>query len=341
MKRFCCLLAVLCLSASPALGAQAFSYGAWLPYWQYDDSMAEMQSLKGSLNEAVAFECLFDPNDDLLMLPDAETLLTALREACRDTDVKLYLSVVNDIELSTGKYENKSKPLLERLFADDAAKSLHLEALTGLIDQYDLTGLELDYENLKSDTALWTKYASWIGRLWTLCERDGVNLRIVLPWDAPKYATLPSGPEYSVMCYNLYGTHSGPGPKADVDFLRQTCALYQPLLPNVRMAFATGGFDWHGSKIDSLTQQEAAEQLESACVQPERDPASGVLYAAYDVDGETHTVWYADGATLALWRDTCAAEGFTAFDLFCLGGNDLSDWQQSFITAQPQEERQP
>ena len=340
MKRFGCLLAALCLLASPAL-AQSFSYGAWLPYWQYDDSMAEMQSLTGTLHEAVAFECLFDKNDNLLMLPEAETLLTSLRETCRNTDVKLYLSVVNDVEVSAGHYENKSKPLLERLFADETAESRHLEALTGLIDRYQLTGLELDYENLKGDTALWTKYASWIARLWTLCARDGINLRIVLPWDAPKYATLPAGPEYSVMCYNLYGTHSGPGPKADVDFLHQTCALYQPLLPNVRMAFATGGFDWHGSKIDSLTQREAANQLENACVQPERDPASGALHTSYDAAGETHTVWYADGATLALWRDTCAAEGFTSFDLFCLGGNDLNDWQQAFFKTQPQEESQP
>ena len=107
------------------------------------------------------------------------------------------------------------------------------------------------------------------------------------------------------------------------------------------MAFATGGFDWHGSKIDSLTQREAADQLASACVQPERDPASGALYASYDAAGETHTVWYADGATLALWRDTCAAEGFTSFDLFCLGGNDLNDWQQAFFITQSQEGSQP
>ena len=39
-----------------------------------------------------------------------------------------------------------------------------------------------------------------------------------MPMDAP-YSV---GPEYMVMLYNLYGLHSGPGPKADGPFIEKT-----------------------------------------------------------------------------------------------------------------------
>ena len=338
MKRALCWLTGFLLFTFGILAvahAEGFTYGTWLPYWEHDTSMAELNGLKGKLDEAIAFECLFDNADQPKMLPDSVTLFNDITAACNGTNTTVFLSIVNDIELAPDQYDNKNSDLLRRLFADDASMTAHLEALTRLIDTYALTGLELDYENLKEDTTLWNHYTTFITRLWTVCERDGVRLRVVLPWDAPKYASLPKGPEYSVMCYNLYGYHSGPGPKADIAFLQTTCALYQPLGLNVRMAFATGGFDWHGDKIDALTQQEAQTALNAACVTPVRDPASGVLTATYTLDGETHTVWVADARTLSLWRDTCNAFGFNAFDLFRLGGNDLADWENALLGVQP------
>ena len=328
-RRLTLLLCLTVLLAAPWAGGRSEGqrYGAWLPYWEISDAMDEAEALSGTLDTAVAFACIFDAKDQPLMLSDADTLYTLLTDALTGTDTAVYLSVVNDVELAPGQYDNKSVDLLNRLFADDLAMSNHLEALTALIDRYGLTGLELDYENLKSDTDLWSRYAAFLTRLWTVCERDGVQLRVVLPWDAPKYATLPVGPIYSVMCYNLYGYHSGPGPKADTAFLQTTCALYASQPYRARMAFATGGFSWCEGDVTALTQVQAAELLSQAQVTPTRDAASAVLTAAYTQDGATHTVWYADAQTLAAWRAVCEGYGFTDFDLFRLGGNDLTDWQ--------------
>ena len=332
--------AMLCIFLFAAIGfaradETAYTYGAWLPYWEYDASMGEVEALSGSLDRAVAFACLFDSEDQPLMLTDTQTLLTALTQTCAGTDASVFLSIVNDVELSPGEYDNKSAALLGRLFADDEAINLHLEALVALIDQYCLGGLELDYENLKSDTQLWAGYVKLIARAWAICDRDGVRLRVVLPWDAPKYADLPVGPEYSVMCYNLYGYHSGPGPKADFAFLKTTCELYAALPVKARMAFATGGFDWHGDQIDALTQTQAVTLLSDAQVTPTRDANSAALKATFTADGEQHEVWYTDAQTLAAWRDVCAAYGFTGFDLFRLGDNDLEDWQSVLLKAKP------
>lgn len=313
------------------MAEENYRYGAWLAYWVYDGSMAELDSLNGDLEKAIAFACIFDADDQPLMLPETEILLASMQEDCSGTDTAVYLSIVNDIEVSPGSYDNKNSDLLRRLFADDEAMDAHLKTLAALIDDYKLMGIELDYENLKDDTGLWQEYAAFIRLAWAMCQEKGVGLRVVLPWNAPRYAELPQGPEYSVMCYNLYGYNGTPGPKADIDFLQTVCALYQPLLLNVRMAFATGGFDWNNGQITALTQNEAELALEDANAIAERDPCSGALNACFKQNSVSHDLWYADAETLSIWRDTCAENGFAAFDIFRLGGNNLNDWENAFL----------
>lgn len=314
--------------AVPAMqSASAESYTAWLPYWEAEDALSEAASLGETLDTAVAFAAIFDRNGRPFLLPEAEKLLKDLAESESDAGTRVLLSVVNDVETSPGSYDNKSTALLKRLFHDDASISRHIEQLFALVDTYHLAGLEIDYENIKADKVLWAQFMTFVERLYAQFSAQGLRLRVVLSWDTPKYTVLPDGPEYSVMCYNLYGGHSGPGPKADLDFLETTCGLYKLCGPNVHMAFATGGFDWSRGKVDQLTQRQAEALLASAGVTPTRDLASGALYAAFTHADVAHTLWYADAQTLSVWQSAVAKHGFSHCDLFRLGGNDLDDWR--------------
>ena len=338
MKRIalCMVCLMLMNMTASAMGTSAsYSYGAWLPYWEADASLVEADGLKDQVDTFVAFACLFDNQDNLLMPEETVNLLSALQKLSISGDKDIFLSVVNDQEVSPGKYENKSTALLKRLFQSEAARSKHLEQLASLIDTYQLSGLELDYENIKGDTGLWSSYAMFIEKVWAMCQRDGIRLRIVLPWDAPRYVALPIGPEYSVMCYNLYGYHSGPGPKADLEFLVKTCELYKDVPYTVRMAFATGGFDWYGGSIAALTQEQAQEQLLAAQAEPTRDANSGTLTAIYKQNGTEHKLWYADALTLRTWRDLCESYGFSSFDFFRLGGNNTENWMSDLFDMTP------
>ena len=51
-----------------------------------------------------------------------------------------------------------------------------------------------------------------------------------------------------------------------------------------------------------------------------RDAGSGALTARYQGDQE-YSVWYADGETLSVWRETLQTMGYQHFDVFRLGGN--------------------
>lgn len=329
--------ACLCLFSSisvffTACAGTGPSCTAWLPYWESESALEEAAKLSGELDTAVAFAAIFDSKDRPLMLPETEKLLDTLQERYKDSDTRVLLSVVNDAELSEGSYDNKSVKLLKRLLKDDESIRAHIEYLFRLVDDYGLSGLEIDYENMKKDEALWQRFAVFIEELYRQFSAQGLSLRVVLSWDAPKYISLPEGPEYSVMCYNLYGSHSGPGPKADIEFLKETCELYKDYADSTHMAFATGGFDWSDGAAAAMTQQQAEDRLVQCGVRPARDADSGALYAVYEYENTQHTLWYADAVTLSRWRDTVSEYGFEGVDLFRLGGNDTADLKESFFS---------
>ena len=329
MKRILSFLCALLLLPLPA-----HALGAWLPWWDAAAAREEAAALAPYLSRVCAFAASFDKNDRLSLSPQARSLLWDMQVTFAGTDAQVYLSVVNDTPV-----EAKSTSLLRRLLASDEAMERHINDLLLLIDTSRVEALEIDYENLGSDTGLWQQFTVFIEKLHLLLEQDDIALRVVLPWDAPKYTTLPYGPEYSVMCYNLHGPHSGPGPKADFAFLQEVARLYANVPGPVRMALATGGFDWSSGGVESLTQQQAEARLARLNIAPARDQASGALTAAYTLEGAAHTLWYADGRTLRLWQEQLP--GFAGFDLFRLGGGHTADWLEYLQTTNPNKEAAP
>lgn len=317
-----------------ATASQQIVYGAWVPYWDYANALEEVDRLGDDLNYVICFGAIFNAQDQLLLLPDMQEALTCLN-ILYSKDYTVYLSVVNDIELEDSVYDNKSSDLLWRILGSDEAIDAHIDDLMAMLQTSGAQGLEIDYEAIQSDASLWQRFVLFIERLYARTQSAGYPLRVVLSWDAAKYATFPDGPQYSIMCYNLYGTHSGAGPKADRSFLQQVFSANHALPGYPAIAFATGGFDWcDDGTIVSLTQAAALAVQADVGVYADgisRDAESGVLhFSYYDELGLGHEVWYADGETLAFWRSLALDAGYTRFDLFRLGGNSYADLTEFF-----------
>lgn len=321
-------------SPTPAISGRQLGYGAWVPYWDYTDAIDELDQIGSSLSDVVCFAAIFNSSDEVFLLPEAQEAQTCLNILYSDEHT-IYLSVVNDVEMDDSVYDNKSIDLLWRLLGTDAAMNAHIENLMQVLHESNAEGLEIDYEAIRADTGLCTRYALFVERLLQRTSSEGIPLRVVLSWDSALYATFPEGPQYSIMCYNLYGTHSGPGPKADRSFLEKVFSINHALPGQPAIAFATGGFDWSGDgTIVSLSQSEAVALQKEFAVPADgisRDEASQVLFYRYmDDQGLSHEVWYADGTTLAFWRSLGVNAGYVNFDLFRLGGNSLSDLSAFF-----------
>ena len=309
------LLTGLC---TDAFATSDYDCSAWLAYWDAESALKETHAFPDSFSSLVCFEAYFDTEGNWILPPESQQLL----EDMRKSDTPVYLSLVNDVQQPDGSFVQKSRDFLAQQLLDPAARNAHIVKIMQMVRVCGVRGLEIDYENFKKDTELWSAFTDFIGQLWSVLSHNGIALRVVMECGAPEYAVFPEGPVYICMCYNLYGYHSGPGPKADKTFLEGLGESWKSVPGEVHMAFATGGFVWNGSTVENaLTEREAQEWLAQQGEKAKRDPDSGALKAVYFGDQKT-TLWYADGETLAFWRDILRDMGYTHFDLFRLGGND-------------------
>ena len=323
-------LLVLCCSV-PAVAADA-----WVAEWDMPNGLAELR--QGNFKNIVMFAAYFDRQDRPYLTEDMQKALRGgLAASLAQSPNKgpgVYLSVVNDLLVEApGKSIQKDPGIVSRLMATEASRAAHRKDLLALLSVYPFTGLEIDYERVNIDD--WPRLLQFAQELSVTLAAQGKKLRVVLePKQKYLQGSLPAGPQYVVMAYNLHGNHNGPGAKADDAFLRQLaqwCAHW-PVKPG--LALSAGGYAWTARGVVDLTERKAAAWAQGAGVQPTRDPASHALYfkaadnspgspllAKGGTTGGSCEIWYADGETLASWAELGRSLGFGDVSLWRLGGN--------------------
>ena len=289
---------------------------AWLVYWDWDRGAGEAQP-----NDAlVAFAAGFDEQGRIALPAE----LTAARLARLPLE-RSYLSFVND-QKQGSKTVLKDMKLLKKLLTKKALRKQHVADIIALGKEYRFSGVEIDYENIWRDAALMKSYAEFVGELRDECRAQDLKLRVVLEPKTLRYAKLlPQDVEYVVMFYNLYGGHSGPGPKADRRFIWRTLSQAAKLPGTPNVAFANGGFDWTApKKAKGITLAQAVALQKQYQAVPERDEGSRALHFTYKKGAEEHTVWYADDETLAYWEKLAQALGFKRISIWRLGGSEVA-----------------
>lgn len=280
------------LEALKSLGGDVF---VWTAYWDLEGT-ARTISRNADLIDRVGIFAAWYPDGKNLSLDDnaiaAARHLSALDES---DEISRYLTIVNDTDS-----EEKSISLLEGLIsdADEAAKTA--DSIVQMAEKYDCSGIEIDFEKIRSDVQLWNKFIIFEEKMMKQCEEKGLRLRVLLEPSTPTdKIDLPEGPEYVVMCYNLYGIGTEPGPKADAVFLTEIAQKYEPL-GNVSYALSNGGYDFSSTdKTVSVKPSKINTLISENNTAPIRDAGSGALRFTYG----SHTVWYADADTLRYWAE--------------------------------------
>lgn len=281
-------------------GASVSGRAAWCVYWDGNSAKAAASHIT-VYDEIILFGCIY-AEDYTLYIPDAlEQLYNEFPR--RDGETKLYLSFINDVMQEDGTAQQKSPEFLEQVLKDEALGDRLIDDMVSQTKKWGLDGIELDYENVQKGEDLWDDYLGFVSRLYDRTEQEGLFLRVVLGAYTPvdEY-TFISGPQYVVMCYNLYGTHSGPGPKADENFLKEMTERYSEM--EAAFAVANGGFEWdeQGKAVRSLTAYNAETLAQENGARPMRDE-SGALYYTYAAEDGLHTVWYGDDETMRQWEE--------------------------------------
>lgn len=300
-------------------------YSTWVVYWDFENAFEEIERSGDNIKKISIFQALYLEDGYELWIPSkAEKLIDEVKEKYGEDKI-LYLSVVNDVRDEEDNFSLKDTKLLEEILGSKEKREEHCNAMIDMALDYGLDGIELDYENVNDIKDYLDEYVLFIKLLYKKCNENGLKLRVDLEYQMAKFVNLPEGPEYVIMCYNLYGNGTGPGPKADRNFIKECSDLYVNV-KNTRLALATGGFEWVNNQVNqSLTELEAKEIYEQnrrKAGKLKRDEESKYAYFSYEEDGEIHEVWYADEKTLDYLEKVANANGYYNINLWRLGGND-------------------
>ena len=272
----------------------------WSAYWDCTDDIDVLRQSSEQVQAVSLFAASFE--DGKLVLPDATSrMLKKLNRGESTKDMQVYLSVVNDV-VQDGKTIQKDTEILHTLLGTEEGAQAHAQELVQTAKDNGCDGIEIDYEKIRSDMDLWQDFLRFEDELLSEAQKAGLSVRVILEPSTPvEQLAFPDGAEYVVMCYNLYGNGTAPGPKADQAFLEE---MYQKFasLPNLSFALANGGYDWEDGTqtAQSLTAEQAVALCDGT---PKRDADSGALHFTYKDGGTAHTVWYADETTLQTWAE--------------------------------------
>ncbi len=303
-------------------GMENVSYTVWNAYWNLDGVEEQIEEMASDIQNVSYFAAYFDKDDNVFIPEETIAFYEQTGEAYHARGWDCYLTIVNDQILADGSSALKSTDLLYRLLADQETYQAHAEEIIALTRQYGYDGLEIDYENIRKDETLWSYFTPFIDYLYKRCEEENLILRVIIETNIqPEKINWIEGPVYVVMCYNLYGGHSEPGPKADRNFLDEIMNKMSYVPGTVDYALANGGFDWgDDGKVSNITTTKAEQLLAEFGGTVQRDDKSKAKYFTYtDENGMGHEVWYADDETMQAWIAWISAGGNHQFSIWRLG----------------------
>lgn len=300
----------------------AGSISLWTVYWD-SDITAELARMEKYVGTLCYFAAYFKEDGSLFIPPETKEVRSLVKMTYGDKRFKSYLTVVNDITMEDGTSKLKDTELLTRLLESEDSRKEHIKDLLSMTLEGGYDGLEIDYEAIRKDMALWKHFTEFVEELYRQALSQGLGVRILLEPGAPtEKLSLPEGPEYVLMCYNLFGYGTEPGPKADRAFLEDMVEKMKGF-QKVNFALATGGFDFgeEGSAAQ-VTEEDALLLIKDYNAVTQRDEQSQCVVFQYrSASGKHHEVWYADKNTIEYWIQIIEDKGDYSISLWRLGGN--------------------
>lgn len=295
-----------------AAAKQPLEKTAWLVDWQWKAGAEDLRQMTDGLTSVQMFAAYFDESDDLYFTKAFQDALPKVQDVAKKSSlVHLDLTIVNDQLRKDGSESQKDPAIVSRLMANEESRNRHIDQIMEAVSRYQFHGIEIDYERIEEKD--WEHVLAFYEELYRRLSAQDKTLRIVLEPRTPiEQLSLPEGPVYVMMAYNLHGPSSDPGPKADRSFIAELASRMKKVPGKKVIALSAGGFDWsEGGEVTAVTETQAAELAKSSLEMPRRNNASGSLHFTYlDQEQQKHTVWYADETTLQTWADAVWQEGY-------------------------------
>lgn len=204
---------------------------AWVVSWDKEKGWEAYDKTKERWGSVSYFAVTFDEKGVLKVPADLPKI----------EGIPFYLTFVNDVTKSNGHSTEKDTDILRHVLRDEHARRVHAKEILAIAEACGADGIDIDYERIGKDPKLVEAFAHFTQLLYLESIPAHKKIRIILEPSMPMDAPYSVGPEYVVMLYNLYGLHSGPGPKADGPFIEKTIRKMEALPSKKAVAFSNGG----------------------------------------------------------------------------------------------------
>lgn len=297
--------------------------GAWVIYWDYATSYDEICEFGDKLNTIGYFAAYFDKDNEPFIPKGTLETINEYKENGTFESHTSFLTFVNDKALESGS-SLKDTELLYALLGDSNLASAHATRVLDMTEQMGCDGVEIDYEAIKKDKKLWGHFNEFTKILTSQAKERNIKVRILFEPSAPidEYEW-PDYPEYVMMCYNLYGYGTKPGPKATGKWIKEMVKKMEYLPGQINFALATGGFDFKEDGAVSAINTAAALKLEkdTDAVSTRDEESFDLVFNYTDDEGKKHEVWYADKETIKKWVEAVNETGHSRITIWRLGSN--------------------
>lgn len=292
------ICSVSLINVADSKAKEKIEYNIWTVYWDMPQKAKQWDFIDKKYNSSSFFASYFNKNEELFI---PEKILSNIKNSGHN---KKYLTFVNDV-LTDDKTKFKDINIVKDVLSDEQKQKKHADMIIKLTKEAKCTGIDLDYEQVFKDEHTSKLYLDFIKLLYKKALKENLDLRVVLEpnVDFAKYK-FPKGPQYIVMLYNLYGTHSEvDGPKANYAFIEKVINKMDYLPNNRGVALSTGGCYWSSTGNKKfITTKEAEKLINKYKIMPKRDNESMALYFEYnDEMGVNYKIWYADDITMKSW----------------------------------------
>ena len=315
------LLAVLLLSAAscvPKQGvARPFELDAWAVYYDADRGLAELREHGALFDRVSLFAYELDSDGTPTPAPNMEGMIVPFLRLAAEKRFEPWVTVVNDVRYGLDSVVAKDSAVIRGLIVDPVRRSAHARDLAARVSGDGFHGLHLDYERVPESYT--RHYHDFVRDLSEELQQRGLGLELVIePVNGPLQVL--SDARVTVMAYDLFGTHSGPGPRSTPTFVSQLGSRADLDSDSAAaVAIAVGGFAWDPDGDVRPLDWSAGHQLAAHAPSQARSRVDQVPNARL---GDGTEIWLEDVESLVSKWEAAWTVGFRRLAIWRLGGND-------------------
>ncbi|WIX79343.1 glycosyl hydrolase family 18 protein [Amycolatopsis carbonis] len=315
---------------------------ASLPYWNLAGGTSTVEAHESQVTEASPWLYGLDAQGRLVSQSRRADDLARLRA----TGMAITPTIANVTE---GRWHPQ---IVQTILHDPAATARHISDIVGLVVQGDFSGVDIDYEELRStDRAAFTAF---ITRLADALHSNGKRLSVDVfakttdeGYDernrAQDYAALGRAvDQVRLMAYDYHWQTSAPGPIAPEGWVRDVLTYATSQIPRSKIVLGVPmyGYDWVGHNAVPVTWVQAYGRSREFGVPVEWDGFSESPHFSYtDAAGARHEVWFENAYSASIKFTQARLFGIGGVYLWLFGTEDDLVWSKLDTYWTPAEAR--